>query len=789
MKTIRRYILREITGPFFLGLLVFSFVLLIGIIGQPSARNPLSLLVQQNITFRETLLIFIYLMPRILTLSLPMAVLLGILVGLGRLSADSEITALRSSGIGTLHLTRPVLLFALLAWVIAFMNSAFWYPKSLERMRTLANEVALRSISTEVREGVFEEGFSSLILFVQKTSIDKTVWSNIFVADVSDKNQLKITLANAGGLISDPIKRTLQLHLEEGAHHSVENRNPGIYQVMPFDRIEIPVAAANLSNLGAPSRILVEEMRFFDLWKESVAANSTGPQRDKEMRARKVELNDRLALSISVIIFALLGIPLGVVSKRSGKSYGFIASLLIFIIYYLLFLQGNNFAKSGRLPAFLGPWIGNLFFLLIGLYLLVSSDRRLQTAGFFHSISDLIFRGFGRIYERGNRLPRFHRLITQWKLGPQKIRLASPMILDRYIIKGLIIYFCMLLAAFVSIFIIFTFFELLNDVIENRIPSVVVFDYFLFLLPQILFYMFPLSLLVAVLVNFNLLTRTSQITAIKASGVSLYRISISVIVVSLFLCGVSFLLQEYLLPPCNQRQDALRAIIKGKPPRTHAHPGRKWMVGEQSKIINYTLFDEDRLLFGEISIFEFETGNFKLKRRIYATRAEWDSSKRQWVFFEGWSQGFKDQHTVPEEFHRFERAEFASMTELPQYFKKEVKVDTQMRYQELSNYISDLKKSGFDVTKLEVALHKKISFPTISLIMCLLAIPFSFSSGKHGSLYGVGLSILIGIIYWVMVGFFEQIGGVGKLVPILAAWAPNLIFGATGTYLIFTIDT
>ncbi len=789
MRTLRRYIFFEITGPFFLGLLVFSFVLLIGIIGQPGGRNPLSLLVQRNITFQETFLIFFYLTPRILTLSLPMAVLLGILVGLGRLSADSEITAMRSSGIGTMNLARPVLLFALLAWAIAFMNSAFWYPKSLERMRTLANEVALRSISTEVREGVFEEGFSNLILFVRKTSIDKTVWSNIFVADVSNNNQLKVTLADSGGLISDPAKRTLQLHLAGGAHHSVENHNPGVYQVMPFDRIEIPVASANLANLSTSSKIPVEEARFVDLWKESSFDDAAEPLQAKEKRARQVELSDRLALSFSIFIFSLVGIPLGVVSKRGGKSYGFVASLIIFIVYYLLFLQGNNFAKSGRLPALLGPWIANIFFLILGVRLLWSSDRRLQYSGLIHRISEAMVQLLERIYREGNRLPGLRRLITGWKLGPQKIRLAFPMILDRYIIKGLLVYFGMVLMAFVSIFIIFTFFELLNDVVENRIPYAVVLDYFFFLLPQILFYMFPLSLLVAVLVNFNLLTRTSQITAIKASGVSLYRISVSVVFVSLFLCGFSFILQEFLLPPCNQKQDALRAVIKGKPPRTHAHPGRKWIVGEQSKIINYTLFDEDQNLFGEISIFEFEPDNFKLKQRIYATRAEWDSAKEKWEFFDGWSQGFKQQHTIPEEFHRFEHAEFASMTEQPQYFKKEVKLDSQMRYGELANYISDLKKSGFDVTKLEVALHKKLSFPTVSLIMCLLAIPFSFSTGRHGSLYGVGLSILIGIIYWVMVGFFEQMGGVGKLVPMLAAWAPNLIFGAAGTYMIFTMET
>ena len=112
-----------------------------------------------------------------------------------------------------------------------------------------------------------------------------------------------------------------------------------------------------------------------------------------------------------------------------------------------------------------------------------------------------------------------------------------------------------------------------------------------------------------------------------------------------------------------------------------------------------------------------------------------------------------------------------------------------MDYRELHGYIQDLERSGFDVVKLSVALHKKLSFPFVSLIMCTIAIPFSFSTGRHGSLYGIGLSIMIGIGYWLTLGFFEQVGGAGKLVPFLSAWAPNLIFGAGGVYLLLNIET
>lgn len=358
MKTIRRYIFWEILGPFLLGVLVFSFVLLMGIIGQPGSRNPLQLLAQKNVTLGETLLIFLYLVPRILTLSLPMAVLLAILIGFGRLSADSEITALRSSGIGTLNLFRPVFVFALGAWLIAMLNSLFWYPQSLQQMRRLANEIGIRSISTEVREGVFEENFSNLVLYVRKTSMNRSNWKNIFVADLSNKDQLKVTLANQGNLISDPIAKKIQLHLTDGAHHLVDNKNPDVYQVMPFDQIDVPVASMNLPTLDSQQQKLpVEEITTRQLISLKHLDGAKEKLTPKEKREREIELPVRLALPFSVIIFALVGLPLGVVSKRGeilwfcGESHN---------IHCLLssFSPGKQFLQIRAISSRAGSLVG-----------------------------------------------------------------------------------------------------------------------------------------------------------------------------------------------------------------------------------------------------------------------------------------------------------------------------------------------------------------------------------------------------------------------------------------------
>jgi LPS export ABC transporter permease LptF/LPS export ABC transporter permease LptG len=786
MTILHRYVFRELLGPFILGLVVFSFVIIPRL---PVSGRPLELLVQKNVTPQEILLILIHILPTILTFSLPMAALLAILISFGRLSADNEVTAMRSSGVSIRRLVPPVLVFACCIFLVALFNSNYWQPHSNQGLRAMRSEIALKSISTAIQPGVFEEGFSNLVLYIRDATPDKSTWKGVFLADISKRDQPKITIAQTGTLFNDTQERKLQLHLSNGATHSVSTRTQGLYDLVTFNETDIPVASLNgsVQDLQAQSRKLAEMDSWELLARWRFGRSGTSDEVQKEHREQLVELSKRVAVPLGVIIFALLAIPLGVISKKGGKSYGFVVSLGIFLVYFLLLSLGEGFAKSGRLSPILGPWIGNVVFLILAVYLLAVSEKETGWSRFIRPVSKIMVALSGRFRSRQSQVQNQNGSTSQ--LAGRGVRWTVPLILDKYVISGFLRYFLLVLCSFVIIFIVFTFFELLEDVVANQVPILVVLNYFRYLLPQIVFYMLPMSVLVAVLVNFGILTRTSQIVAMKASGISLYRLTLSLMAVTLLMSGLSFAMQEYVLPGCNQKQDALRDVIKGRRPQTYLRPDRKCMMGERSKIFYYNFFDEHRNLFGDLSIFEFDPASFEIKRRIYATRASWDETRGTWVLEDGWSQVFREQRAVAKEFVRFERERFPEITEDPRYFKKEVKQSSQMSYLELRNYIEDLKQSGFDVVRLTVALHKKLSFPVISLIMCLIAIPFSFSMGKRGSLYGVGLSIMIGITYWVLLEFFEQIGGAGKLLPFLAAWAPNLIFGASGVYFLFTIRT
>ncbi len=213
------------------------------------------------------------------------------------------------------------------------------------------------------------------------------------------------------------------------------------------------------------------------------------------------------------------------------------------------------------------------------------------------------------------------------------------------------------------------------------------------------------------------------------------------------------------------------------------------MMGERDRIFHYNFFDDDLNVFNRVAVFDFDPQTLTVTRMVFAEKARWDEARSGWVFERGWAQGFIDDRAEQTEFLTINEELILAIDEKPDYFKKEVRQSSQMSYQELGRYIEDLRQSGFDVVRLTVALHKKLSFPLTALTMALIAIPFAFSTGWRGSLYGIGLSIVIGISYWVLQGFFEQIGSAGKLAPLLSVWAPNLVFGAGGIYRLFTVRT
>jgi LPS export ABC transporter permease LptG len=427
------------------------------------------------------------------------------------------------------------------------------------------------------------------------------------------------------------------------------------------------------------------------------------------------------------------------------------------------------------LPVEVALWLPNAVFLVAGL-IAVARMERPGGRDLVGALKDAVFAAFHRLRARfvPERGQSARTRSFRWPLLPQ--------IVDTYIMTSFVFYFLVLLASFVSMSLIYNFFELLGDIVRNGIPLAKVFTYLFFLTPQLIYKTLPISVLVGVLVTFGVLTKHNEVTAFKACGVSLHRLAIPILVASSFLSGGLFAFDHYYVPEANRRQDALRNEIKGRAVQTYLSPERKWIFGQGPRIYYYKFFDKDENIMGGVIVYELEPNTYQLVRQISAERAHWQASLKTWVFENGWRREFHGNQSIP--LTAFQAQTFAELSEPPSYFLKEVKQDSQMNFRELDSYIRDLQQSGFNTVKLRVQFYQKFSVPLFVLIMAMISIPFAFLVGNRGAMAGIGVSIGIAITYWGIGLLFEKIGDVNQLPPAIAAWSPDALFSLTGLYLL-----
>ena len=792
MRILTRYILGEVVSHALIGAAVFTFVLFTRDLGR-----ILELVVRNSAPLPSVAEIFFYTVPVALTYTIPMGVLVGILIGLSRLAADSEVTAMRASGLGVWTFLRVISIFAIVAWLLALGNSVYLAPRSLAALGQLQDRLKSSQASFEVQPRVFYEGFPKIILYVQdvKTMSGGALWKGVFLADLSDPAAPRISLARQGLLVSQG-PDTLDLHLTDGSTHETDPKNPDQYQISTFQTTDIPIRIPATQNNQEHEPTTLGEIKFADLLRSAQTGDPV------TRRWHLIEYHRRLALPTACIVLALVGIPLGLSSKKGGKSSGFVLTILLVFLYYSLSLIGVSFAKQGRLSPAAGVWLADLAFLAGGVFLLWQSERRpIELAGFrawfkTSRFTTSTFRS-GRtetaadapsmfsptaLHRNGESShPRSLPMRRRW------FNLRFPTILDDYVLRDFALYLTMIVAAFLMLLLVFTLFELLSDILRNQVSPLTVGEYLLNVVPYFLYNTTPLSMLLAVLVTFGLLQKSNEITAIKATGISLYRIIVPVLIASTLVAGVLFLSDQLYLPYTNKRQDALRNRIKGKPAQTYLRPERQWMFGQHSDIYYYQFFDPDRDVFGGVSVFQFDPHTFQITHRITADRAHWSNSMGKWVYEQGWERSLSG--AAIENYRKFDVATYPELAEAPAYFKKEIKQSSEMSYEELRRYIHDLEQSGFDVVRLRVQLQKKIAYPLITLVMAILAIPFALSAGKRSAVAGVATAIGIGVVYWTISGLFEAMGNLSQLPPAVAAWSPDLVFGFIGGYLILRMPT
>jgi LPS export ABC transporter permease LptF/LPS export ABC transporter permease LptG len=797
MRILTRYILREITGYALLGGVLFTFILFMRYL-----LPLLELAVRGVASPADILRLIAYLLPSFLTLTIPMAVLIGILLGLSRLAADSEITAMRASGLGVVSFVRIVSLFAVFCWCLGLANSLFVAPRAAQALLAYENASKTSQATVEVQPRVFYEDFKNYVLYAQDVlpgANGTALWRHVFLADLTKPASPHIITANEATVLTGG-PQTLRMQLADGSRHDISLTNPDQYDISTFASTELPVQTgqqeedSHLSRRDTP----MQSIGLRDLWGLAHGSSAKGS------RPYLIELHRRFSFPTACLVLMLVGVPLGLSSRRGGKGSGFVITLLLVFVYYFLSSVGVALARQDKIPAALGVWGANILFALAGILLI----QQISRGGFAldllaqaaYSLTHLLDRLQARITGKHAYAARNNTIgdgAVMQRLR-RALRIRFPLILDEYVMGSFFRNFVLVLATLVILFVIFTFFELIGDIIRFKTPLVIVGDYLLNLVPFILYNVTPLSSLVAVLITFGTLNRTSELTAMKATGTSLYRIVAPVLLVALLISAALFVFDESYLPAANRRQEALLSVIKGKPAQTFLRPDRKWISGQTSgpasgihaeptRIFYYQAFDPDRDTFANLTVFEFQPGSFTLTRRIFAQSAHWDTDVSRWVFENGWQRTFSNESVAT--YQPFTVSTFPEIHEQPGYFKKDARQSQEMSYAELSTYINDLRQSGFDTVRLRVQLNRKLAYPLITLVMAILAIPFALFAGKRGSLAGVAAALGLAIAYWVVAGIFENLGDVNSLPAVLAAWSPDFLFAIAGSYLLLRSPT
>jgi len=492
MRIFTRYILREVLSHAAIGAAVFTFVIFLR-----DLERILELVVRASAPLPSVAELFLLTIPTALTVTIPMGVLVGILIGLSRLAADSEITAMRASGVGASTFIRIVSIFVIAAWVFAVFNNVFWAPRSAAALDRLQDKLKSSQVSFEVQPRVFYEGFRNLVLYVQdvNASSGAALWKGVFLADVTVPSTPKIIMAREGTAVSEGPQR-VHLHLKYGQQHEAVQNTPEQYSITTFSETDIPIElppdnqGQQIPATQLPTRELIPQARKTT---DAILA-----------RGYVIEFHRRLALPMACIALALVGIPLGLSAKKGGKSTGIVLTIVLVFIYYFISLFGVSLARQGKLSPAVGVWMANALFLLGGALLLWRVDRMPLELG---SLRGLCQRLTHRITRSKKALVgrsetgAFERAYTRKRVFSARF----PLLIDDYILRDFLTYLVMILTTFLILVLVFTFFELLGDIIRNKIPMSVVGEYLLTVTPFLIYNTLPLSMPLAVLVTLGLM--------------------------------------------------------------------------------------------------------------------------------------------------------------------------------------------------------------------------------------------------------------------------------------------
>ena len=784
-RIIDRYLIREIVPPFLLALLVFTFILIIPFI-LDLAENMIAKGVPAVTILKAT----VTLLPQALALTIPMALLIALLVGLGRLSSDREFVVMMACGISPYRLLRPILLFALICWGATSWVMLKAMPDGNQAYRNILTEIVMNRAEGEVRPRVFFQDFPNVVVYVREVPTSGVGWEDVLAADTSNPSAPVMYLAKRGHMVIDRQARTIQMVLEQGSSHRTKLEDPTAYEVQKFEQTILSLNPESVFPRTGPApganEMTIEELRARA---EELKAQGISPHREI------MTIQKKFSVPVACFVFAVIGLALGASNRRDGKLAAFVLGIAVIFVYYVIMFTAEALTKGFWIPAWLSMWLPNVVLGAAGVILLISRARSADQP-IRIPLPAFIARWRQRTPTPADGQPSVANT-PRGRLGIvvriPHFEIPRPSILDIYIAGQYLRILAMTTVGLLGIFYISTFIDLSDKVFKGQAPLSQIGEYLFWATPQFLSYVVALAVLLAALVTVGLLTKNSELIVMRACGISLYRTALPIVAFALLASAMLFALEEKLLAASNQRAEQLNHLIRTGAPLASGIVNRQWLVGKDGEVYHYQYFDLRNRQLNGLSVFQFDPKTHDLRSRIFAGRATYAPQTTpagvmaEWRLENGWQRDFDPAAPQTSKYVPITNAQ--AVFEPAEYFGKEARDPEMMNFGQLRGYIKELQASGYNVIKDQVWLQRKLAFPFVTLVMTLIAVPFAVTTGRRGAMYGIGVGIVLALVYWTMISIFAAFGQGGLISPVLAAWAPNIIFGAAAAYLLLTVRT
>ena len=750
-------------------------------------------LIEKGVEGGTVVRVLLTLTPQALAITIPMGLLYGILIGLGRLSADREFVALQACGVSIFRALRPIALLAGLAFAADLYVMLVAVPDANQTFREITFNVVAGKAESDVKPRAFYTGFPSRVLYVRDVQPEGG-WRDVFLADSTHPDETTVYFARRGRLLLDRAKRLVQLQLEKGTSHTTYTSEPEKYEGSSFDELVLNMDAESVFTraqvIKGDPEMTIAELR---------AVAGKNKAHGVPYASQLFYIQQKFSIPVSCLVLAAIGLALGASNRKDGTLASFALGSGVIFVYYVLLYSSRAASNGGRLSPSLAPWIVNIVLGLGGLVLMIwragSADEAIRIR---------VPRLGARLASASMQDPRptsadsparARRVVVVVRVP--RLNLPRPSLLDLYITRRYLGIFLLAFASLIGIFYIATFIDMADKLFRGSATGAMILRFFFFETPQYVYYIIPLAALLATLVTIGVLTKNSELTIMRACGVSLYRSALPLVMFAVVFSLVLFELQEHILAESNRAAKQIEAVIRQWPAQTFGGAlSRRWIVGTKGGIYNFEYFDSRANQFNRFWMFQPDPDDWSLSAVTYASTVAPVpgpiDAAFEWQARRGWDRRIstvkaRGARRMAVTYQPF--AEKPLPLEAPSFFKTDEPDADRMTYGELQRYVTQLQASGYYVIPYMVHLQRKIAFPFVTLIMTLLAVPFAVTTGRRGALYGVGIGIALAIAYWTALSVFGALGAAAFISPMIAAWAPNILFGAAAVYMLLTVRT